>query len=114
MFGISLQRIYYFHFLFVCFCVYLLVGLVPGGLRRPETQSVCVRQDRGLNRPENWLNRFLVAEQLGAAWGLLRLPEADLYLIPGFDANSVFPPILPFFHRTPTLLEKMKISKIAF
>ena len=22
-------------------------GLVPGGLRRPGTQSVCVRQDRG-------------------------------------------------------------------
>ena len=36
----------------------------------------------------------------GAAWGLLRLPEADLYLIPGFDTDLVFPPILPFFSPT--------------
>ena len=72
-------------------------GLVPGGLRRPGTQLVCLQHDRGSNRPENWLSRFLVADQSGTVWGLLRLPEADLYLIPGFDTDSVFPPILPFF-----------------
>ena len=64
--------------------------------RHPGTQSVCLRQDRGSNRPEKWLNRFLVAEQSGTVWGLLRLNEADLNLIPGFDTDSVFPPILPF------------------
>ena len=52
-------------------------GLVPGGLRRPGTQSVCVRQDRGSNRPEKWLNRLLVAEQSGTVWGLLGPPQAS-------------------------------------
>ena len=52
-------------------------GLVPGGLRRPGTQSVCVRQDRGWNRPENWLSRFLVPDQSGTVWGHLRRPEAS-------------------------------------
>ena len=40
-------------------------GLVPGGLRHPGTQSVCVRQDRASNRLENWLSRFLVPDQSG-------------------------------------------------
>ena len=74
-------------------------GLLPGGLRCPGTQSVCLRQNRGSNRPEKWLNRFLVQNSwglCGASWGLLRLPEADLNLIPGFNTDSVFPPILPF------------------
>ena len=52
-------------------------GLVPGGLRRPGTQSVCLRQGRGTNRPEKWLNRFLVAEQSGTVCGLLGPPQAS-------------------------------------
>ena len=52
-------------------------GLVPGGLRRPGTQSVCLRQDHGSNRPEKWLSRFLVPDQLGTVWGHLRRPEAS-------------------------------------
>ena len=41
------------------------------GLRRPGTQSVCLRL-------EKWLNRFLVPDQLGTVWGLLGGPEAPL------------------------------------
>ena len=52
-------------------------GLVPGVLRHPETQSVCLQQDRGSNRPEKWLNRFLVAEQSGTVWGLPGPPQAS-------------------------------------
>ena len=40
-------------------------GLVPGGLRRPGTQSVCLRPDLGSNRPEKWLSRFLVPDRSG-------------------------------------------------
>ena len=51
-------------------------GLVPGGLRRPGTQSVCLRQDRGTNRPEKWLNRFRTVGDCvwppGASSGFLR------------------------------------------
>ena len=64
---------------------------------RPETQSACLRQDRGSNRPEKWLSRFLVPDQLGTVWGRLRLPEDDLYLIPDFETDPVFPPIFFFF-----------------
>ena len=32
---------------------------------RPGTQSVGLRQDRGSNRPETWLSRFLVPDQSG-------------------------------------------------
>ena len=42
------------------------------------------------------LNRFLVPEQSGTVWGLLRHPEVDLNYIPGFDIDSVFH---HFFHR---------------
>ena len=70
------------------------MGLSPR--RRPGTQSVCLRQDRGSNRPEKWLNRFLVAEQSGTVWA----DEADVNLIPGFNTDSVFPPIFPFFSPT--------------
>ena len=50
------------------------LGLVPGGLRGPGTQSVCL-QDRGSKRPEKWLNRFLVRDCVGppgASSGFLR------------------------------------------
>ena len=52
-------------------------GLNPG-LVGAGTQSVCLRQDRGSNRPEKWLSLFLVPDQLGTVWGLLGRPEADL------------------------------------
>ena len=46
-----------------------------GGLRHPGTQLVYLRQDRGSNRPESWLNHFLVAEQSGTVWGHLGPPQ---------------------------------------
>ena len=52
-------------------------GLVPGGLRRPGTQSVCLRQDRGSNHPEKRLNWFLVTEQSESVWGHLGPPQAS-------------------------------------
>ena len=70
---------------------------------RPGSQSVCVRQDCASNRPEKWLSRFLVADQSGTVWGhwvLLKLPETNLYLIPGFNTDSVFLPILLSFSLT--------------
>ena len=55
----------------------LVGGLVPGSLRHPETHSVCVRQDRASNRPENWLSRFLDPEQSETVWGHLGPPQAS-------------------------------------
>ena len=40
-------------------------------------QSECVRQDRGSNQPEKWLNQFLVAEQSGTVWGHLGPTQAS-------------------------------------
>ena len=54
-------------------------------------------------------SRFLVLDQSGTVWGLLRLPETDLYLIPDFNTDSVFPPILPFFTDCPRLRIAMKM-----
>ena len=36
----------------------------------------------------------------GAAWGILRLPGDDLFLIPDFKTDPILPPIFAFFPPT--------------
>ena len=73
--------------------------MVGGGFPR-RSVTVCLGQDRGSNRPEKWLSRFLVPDQLRTVWGRLRLPGADLLLIPDCETDPVFPPIVAFFPPT--------------
>ena len=49
------------------------------------------------------LSRFLVPDQSGTVWGRLRPPGDDLYLIPDFTTDPVFPPFLLFLHRLSTI-----------
>ena len=79
-------------------------------MRRPGTQSVCLRPNLGSNRPEKWLSRFLVPDQTSRGLGPPQAPWGRSDINPRLLHRSSIPAHFTIFSDCPRLRVEDRIG----